>query len=78
MIIHLDRQENIFSEIVFNDFVNFHYHFCHFYFRATLGVKEVLQWSKIRLRFFMILILHDSNSLKCVLEKMCVCVCVSV
>ena len=50
-----------------------------FYFRATLGVKEVLQSSKNSTSIFIsFLIVHHSHSLKCVLEKMCVCVCLSV
>ena len=51
-----------------------------FYFRATLGVEEVLQLSKNSTSIFLkwFLILNHSHSLKCVLEKMCVCVCVSL
>ena len=52
----------------------------HFYFQATLRVKEVLQSSKNLTQIFLwFLILHHSHSLKCVLEKnVCVCVCVCV
>ena len=49
------------------------------YFRARLRAKEVLQSSRIPLRFFLLIsILHHSQILKRCFRKMCVCVCVSV
>ena len=53
-----------------------------FYFRATLGVKEVLQSSKFSTsNFWWFFILHHSQSLEmcvCVCVCVCLCVCVSV
>ena len=54
--------------------------FSHFYFRATLGVKEVLQSSKFSTSiFWWFFILHHSHILKmCFRKNVCVCVCVCV
>ena len=50
-----------------------------FYFRATLGVKEVLQSSKkFDFDFLWLFILHHSHLKMCFRKKMCVCVCLSV
>ena len=50
-----------------------------FYFRATLGMKEVLQSSKNSTSiFWWFFILHHSHILKRCFRKMCVCVCVCV
>ena len=51
-----------------------------FYFRATLGVKDVLQSSKFStLTSCLFFILHHSQSLKmCFRKNVCMCVCVSV
>ena len=47
----------------------------HFYFWATLGVKEVLQSTKnLTLIFLWFLILHHSHSLKMCFRKKCLCV----
>ena len=53
--------------------------YCDFYFRATLGVKEILQSSKFLTSiFWWFFIVHYSNSLKMCFRKKSVCVCVSV
>ena len=53
--------------------------FYDFYFWATLGVKEVLQLSKIFILIFYGFRFYITPTfLKSVLEKICVCVCVCV